>query len=288
MSGKVCVVAGASGGIGKATATALASAGAAVVLVSHDRERGESALADIRQTSGNDAVGLIPTDLASQASIRELARQIERRYGRTDVLVNNAHIHHSERVLTADGVDATFAVTYLSYFQLTNLLLETLERSAPARVVNVADDARIVRRTRLELDRMTGEADGRYSGLQVHNQAKKSVFLFTFELARRLRGTGVTVNCMFPGRIDTGLKGEVPGVARIAYPIAKALRLLKPPEAGADTVVLLATAPELEGVTGKYFVKREPADVPSGLDDEGAARQVWAASARMTGLDGVR
>jgi retinol dehydrogenase-14 len=281
MRGKVCVVAGASGGIGRATATGLAAQGASVVVVGHDRARGEAAVADIRAQTGNDAVELVLTDLASQESIRELGRKVESGHGRADVLVNNAHIHHTDRVLTEDGVDATFAVTYLSYFLLTNVLLDALKRSAPARVVNVADDPRIIRRTKLELDTMTGEHDGRYSGLRVHNQAKKSIFLFTFEAARRLEGAGVTVNCMFPGRIDTGLKGDVPRVARFAYPVAKTLHLLKPPEEGADTAVYLASSPEVQGLTGKFFVNRKPTDVPPALDDPEASRSLWEASERM-------
>jgi NAD(P)-dependent dehydrogenase (short-subunit alcohol dehydrogenase family) len=284
MTGKVCIVTGAGGGIGKATAIALAEAGATLVLVARPGERSEAALAEVRLRSGSDAVDLIGTDLASAAAIRRLAEEVERRYERADVLVNNAHTHHHKRVLSPDGVDEVFAVTYLSYFLLTNLLLETLQESAPARVVNVADDPRIVRRVRLDFDDLLAEREQRYSGLRVHNRAKRCVFLYTFELARRLRGTGVTVNSLYPGHTDTGLKGEFPAIARVAYPLGKALGLLHRPEDGADTAVYLASAPELEGVTGKHFVHRTAVDPPAELDDPEAARRLWEISDQMTGI----
>ena len=284
MTGKVCVVTGAAGGIGKATATALAEAGATVALVARPGANSAAALADVRAASGSAAVELIPTDLASQASIRRLVEQLDERYSRVDVLVNNAHTHHNERVLSADGVDEVFAVTYLSYFLLTNLLRETLTRSAPARVVNVTDDTRIVRRVKLDLDDLLAEREERYSGLRIHNRAKRCVFLFTFELARRLEGTGVTVNSMYPGHTDTGLKGEFPAIARVAYPIGRSLGLLHSPEAGADTAVYLASAPELDGVTGTHFTKRKSVDTPPELDDPELAQRLWEVSERLAGL----
>jgi NAD(P)-dependent dehydrogenase (short-subunit alcohol dehydrogenase family) len=284
MAGKVCVVTGAAGGIGKATATALAEAGATVVLVARPGAHSDAALADIRVGTGNDAVDLIPTDLASSEAIRRLAEEIERRYDRVDVLVNNAHTHHHQRVLSPEGVDEIFAVTYLSYYVLATLLREPLERSAPARIVNVADDPRIVRRVRLDFDDLLAERAEKYSGLRIHNRAKRCVFLLTFELARRLQETGVTVNCFYPGHTDTGLKGEFPAVARIAYPIGKTLGLLHAPEDGADTAVYLASAPELEGVTGQYFVKRKAVDPPAELDDPEAAQRLWELSERLAGL----
>jgi NAD(P)-dependent dehydrogenase (short-subunit alcohol dehydrogenase family) len=274
MAGRVCVITGANAGIGRAAATALARMGARVGMVSRSRERGEAARAGVMRESGSAAVDLFPADLSAQAEVRRLASDVRERYARLDVLVNNAAVYTRERRLSPDGIELQLAVNHLAPFLLTRLLLEPLERSAPARVVTVSSEAH--RPVKLNWDDLQGER--RYRGLRAYGAAKLGNLLFTRELARRMAGTGVTANAVHPGVVGTELLfgGWAP------------LRLLKPfmrtPEQGARVVFRLASAPELEGVTGSYF--REQGEIrPSAaaLDDE-AARRLWRLSEELTGL----
>jgi len=277
MSDKVCVVTGATGGIGKVAAIGLARTGASVVLVCRDRGRGEEVRAAIREQTGKEA-DLLLADLGSQADIRRVAGEILDRHPRIDVLLNNAGVVNLKRQVTVDGLEATFAVNHLAYFLLTNLLLDRLRASAPARIINVSSDAH--RLAPLDLDDLQSER--RYRGTRVYGKSKLANILFTRELARRLAGTGVTVNCLHPGVVATRFAQNN---GRLALWVTT---LLKPffltPEQGADTAIHLATSPEVEGVSGEYFVKRKVRRPSAAALDETTASRLWTISAELTGL----
>jgi NAD(P)-dependent dehydrogenase (short-subunit alcohol dehydrogenase family) len=276
MRGQVCLVTGASAGIGKASARQLAERGATVVLVARSRERGEAAQAEIVRETGSGSVELLLADLASQGQIRALAADFRRRFERLDVLINNAAVFTRQRTLTEDGIETQFAVNHLAPFLLTNLLLEVLRASAPSRIVTVSSGAH--RHARLDWDNLQGERG--YSGLRAYGNAKLANLLFTLELARRLAGSGVTANAVHPGVIGTELlfSGWSP------------LRLLKPflrkPADGARTVVYAAISPEVEGVSGEYFIDERSAVPAPQAQDPVAARRLWEISERLTGLAG--
>lgn len=281
MNGKVCLITGANSGIGKATAAGLAKMGARVVMVCRSRAAGAAALEQIKAESANENIDLLLADLSSQAEIRRLADEVLARYGKLHVLINNAGVAPVKRSLSVDGIETAFAINYLAPFLLTNLLWEVLKASAPSRVVNVAGDYH--RKATIKFDDLMSERD--YSGVQASNQAKLALILFTYEAARRLEGTQVTVNCLHPGAVatDAPLKDpDLPPLARFFY------RLVKPfflsPERGAETSIYLASSPDVEGVTGKYFIKKAAvASSPESYDLE-TARRLWEVSAGLTGL----
>lgn len=273
------MVTGANAGIGRVTALVLARMGATVIMVCRNRERSEPVLREIRQATGNQEVHLMIADFASQRSIRELAAAFRRRYDRLDVLVNNAGAINFDRSLTEDGLETTFAVNHLGYFLLTNLLLDRLVASAPARVINVSSNAH--RAGRIDFDDLQGAR--RYSGWKAYAQSKLANILFTVELARRLEGTGVTVNALHPGFVSSNFATGTP-LSRLG------MRLLRPftitPEKGAETSIYLATSPEVEGVTGRYFVRKRVVEPAPAATDPAAARRLWQVSAELTGLPG--
>ncbi len=280
LDGRRCLVTGATSGIGRATAVGLAEAGARVAIVCRDPLRGEETLAEIKETTGSEAVELFRADLSSQAEVRQVAREILTRCPRIDVLVNNAGVVELSRRETVDGIESTWAVNHLAYFLLTNLLLGRIREGAPARIVNVASDAhKFVRR----LDPEHPEGDGRYRWWQAYGRSKLANLLFTRELARRLEGSGVTVNAAHPGAVSTRLGQQN---AWWAVPLTKALGIFfKSPAQGAATSLHLARAPELAGVTGRYFADCKE-HVPSALArDDALAARLWDVSARQVGLE---
>ena len=275
MRGKVCVVTGASSGIGRATALGLAAQGATVVLICRSEARGAAVLEEIERRSGTGSATLLAADLASQRQVRRVAAAFLARFDRLDVLVNNAGIAGAgTRVETGDGLERTFAVNHLAPFLLTGLLLERLTESAPARVVTVSSAAH--RFYPIDLDDLQGER--RYAGFSAYCRSKLANVLFTHELVRRLEGSGVTANCLHPGVVATGLFRDAPSWLRFLF----ASPLLRTPEGGADPVLHLATAPALAGVTGQYFVRRRPARPSRAARDAEAARRLWAASEALT------
>jgi retinol dehydrogenase 14 len=278
MTGKTVLITGATSGVGKATAMGLANMGARVVMVGRDRGRGEAAMADIKERSGNASVGLMLADVSSQKEIRRLADEFRGAYPRLDVLINNAGVFRSERITTADGIEATFAVNHLAYFLLTNLLLDRLKASAPSRIVNVASADHS--NGAIDFDDLQGEKG--YGGAKAYSQSKLANVLFTYELARRLQGTGVTANCLHPGVVGTNLGSGVSGAFGF---VVRALRpLMKSPEKGAETSIYLASSPEVEGVSGGYFVKKAEARSSKASHDERLATRLWEASAELTNL----
>ena len=281
MSGKTCLVTGATSGIGKETAVRLATLGANVIIVARDPVRGEAAGDQIRRRAPLARVETLTADLSSPAHVRLLAAEILDRYDRLDVLVNNAGVIAVRRELTADGFEATFATNHLGPFLLTNLLRGLLERSAPARVVTVASAAHRQVRTIPWEDLPRGGPPG-YR--QMYPLSKLLNILFTAELARRLAGTGVTANCLHPGFVRTALGRDVTGVPGAL--IRLALRLRPGPATGAETSVFLASSPEVAGVTGGYFVKRKLTEPSALARDTRAAARLWTLSEELTGQAG--
>jgi NAD(P)-dependent dehydrogenase (short-subunit alcohol dehydrogenase family) len=232
-----------------------------------------------RQESGNDAVEYLLGDFASQAAVRHMAAQYQERYDRLDVLINNAGAFFLRRGETEDGIERTFAVNHLAPFLLTLLLLDTLKASAPARIVNVSSEAH--EGARLDLDDV--QLRHGYTGMKAYGRSKLANLYFTYELARRLQGSGVTVNALHPGFVATNLGADnFPLVGRLAKALVNLFA--RDVAKGAQTSIYLACAPEVTGVTGKYFVDCEPvASSPVSYDRE-AARRLWQISARLVDL----
>ncbi|HLJ97840.1 MAG TPA: SDR family oxidoreductase [Gemmataceae bacterium] len=278
LQGKSCLITGATSGIGLVTARELARQGAHVLLVGRNPTKCADTVEQIRAQTGNQAVEALLADLSSQRQIRDLARQVRGRVPRLDVLINNAGGMWLKREVTVDGLEMTFAVNHLAYFLLTHLVLETLRASAPARIVNVASEAH--RRARLDFEDLQGER--RYRGWRAYCRSKLANLLFTYELARRLAGTGVTANALHPGWVATGFarnngwRGNLFQLAARYFAIS--------PEKGARTVIYLATAPEVQNVTGQYFVRERPVPSSPASYDEAAARRLWQISLELTHL----
>lgn len=279
LEGRTCIVTGATSGIGEATAHDLAARGADLALVCRSREKGERTLESIRQRSPGATVRLFLADLASQAEIRRVADELLEAYPQIHLLVNNAGVVNVGYSETVDGIETTFAVNHVAYFLLTNLLLDRLRASAPARIVNVASDAHKFVRG-MNFDDL-GYKNG-YSTMQVYGHSKLANILFTRELAGRLGDSGVTVNAVHPGAVATGLGGNNGWWAQAVMKLVGLF--FKSPEGGAATSLYVATSPELEGVTGKYYANsKELAPEPWARDDAAAAR-LWTMSEEMTGL----
>lgn len=278
MDGKVCLVTGATSGIGQVTARELAKMGATVVAVGRSREKGEATVADIKRRSASDTVAFMQADLSSQASIRALATTFTDQYDRLHVLVNNAGGIFATRETTVDGIEMTFALDHLAPFLLTELLLPTLMASAPARVVNVSSSAQAF--GTIHFDDLQGEKS--YRAWRAYNQAKLANVLFTYELARRLAGTSVTATCLHPGLIATGFAQNN---GDLTQRLIKAGQIfMASPEKGARTSIYLASSPLVEGITGRYFVAKKPKPSSKRSYDEAAARRLWEISEGLTGL----
>lgn len=275
--GKKILVTGATSGIGLEASVALARQGAQLVVVGRDPARTEAAVADVIARSGSTEVSHLLCDFSSQADVRRLAEAVLARHDRLDVLINNAGGVNREHRLTVDGIEQTFAVNHLGYFLLTNLLLDLLVRSAPARVVSVASEGH--RQGTLDFDDLGFEKQG-YSIMRAYGRSKLANVLFANELARRLAGTGVTSNSLHPGAVDTNIWSGAPTWSK---PLI--FLLLRPffwsPEEGAAPIVRLAASPELEGVTGKYFNRNKEAKPAPRARDEALARQLWDVSASL-------
>jgi len=278
MTGKVCMVTGANAGIGKATVLGLASIGATVFMVCRSRERGEVALAEIKEKSSNDRVFLLVADLSSQSEIRKLAEDFKRQHSALHVLINNAGIIPRKREVTVDGFETQFAVNHLAPFLLTNLLLDMLKSSAPARIVTVASNMH--RGATIDFEDLQSERA--YKPLRVYCRTKLANVLFTKELARRLQGAGVTANCLHPGVVATKLLADGMGMPRALRPTTRLMG--SSPDKGAKTSIYLATSPEVEGVSGKYFVRQKAVESSKVSYDENMASRLWGVSAELTGL----
>lgn len=280
MTGRVCLVTGANAGIGKATAKGLARMGATVVMVCRSRDRGETAQAEIAADSGSRHVDLLIADLSSQGSIRKLAGAVASKYAQLHVLINNAGTIPVRRRVTVDGLETQFAVNHLAPFLLTNLLMDVLKSTSASRVVTVS--SQVHSKSPLPFDDLQSERE--YSASRVYRKTKLANILFTYELARRLEGTGATANCLHPGVIATKLLNDYMGGSRAAGFVSDDTPVGSSLNEGADAVLYVATSSEIEGLSGKYFLNgavRESAPVSYHEDQ---ARRLWDVSAELTGL----
>lgn len=279
MKDKVVLITGGTAGIGRATAEGLASMGARVGIVGRDRGRADAAAADIVAKSGNHAVDVFTADMSALDEVRGLADDVWARYSRLDVLINNVGGMWARRQVTIDGFERTFAVNHLAPFLLTNLLLNYLKASAPARIVNLSSGAQTF--GRVDFDDLQSTRD--YSAQRAYAASKLANVMFTYELARRLDGSGVTANVLHPGMVRTNFGTEDPTpVMRVLLPVVRPL--LKSPEQGARTSIFLASSPSLEGVTGCYFVNNKAKRSSRRSYDVGQASRLWQVSAELVGL----
>jgi NAD(P)-dependent dehydrogenase (short-subunit alcohol dehydrogenase family) len=279
VEGKVCVVTGGNSGIGLHTAIGLARQGARTVIVSRSRDKGLAAVEQIREAAGVEQVDLVVGDLGSRAQIRALAEELLERYPAIHVLVNNAGLWMTERVINPDGLETTFAVNHLGPFLLTNLLLERLVASAPARIVNVSSEGH--RQGRLALDDLAAERG--YGKIKAYCDSKLCNVLFTAELARRLEGTGVTANSLHPGVVNTNLGSNSKGVIRWVFDYVGPLFFTTPAK-GARTSIHVATDPALDGVSGRYFRSSRQVKPSRAARVEADARRLWEVSAELCEL----
>ena len=278
MQGKICLITGATSGIGFVTAQALAHQGATVVLVGRNPERAAAAVSSIQQATGNPHVACLMADLSVQDQVRQLAGEFQRRFARLDVLLNNAGAFFSRRSLSVDGLEMTLALNHLAYFLLTHLLLDTLNATPAARIVNVASDAH----RNAQFDFTDPQGRQNYRGWRAYSQSKLANLLFTYELARRLADTDTTANAVHPGFVATRFGHNNRGLVGLFVWLAQFTALS--PEQGAETLIHLATSPDAARVTGMYFVKKQPVGSSTASYDATAAQRLWQLSAELTGL----
>ncbi len=288
MEGKVVLITGATSGIGLATAKALAAQGAQTVIVGRNPQRTLDALQQIRQATSNQMVDTLIADLSASQQVRALADAFCNKYNRLDVLINNAGAHFFDRQLSEDGYEMTFALNQLSYFLLSNLLLERLIETAKqvgeARIVNVASEAH--RGTRLDLDDpMYGRRKYALGGFGAYAQSKLANILFSFEFARRLNGNGVTVNALHPGLVATNIGSGHP-LAKMAFRMMSWFALTA--EEGAETSIYLASSPAMRGISGQYFIKCKPVAADRAAYDLKTAARLWEICTRLTLLEEKR
>ena len=277
MIGKTCIITGATGGIGLETAKQLGALGARLVLVGRNRDKGKAAIARLRADVPDVAVEMHYADLSRPDEILRLADALLESAARIDVLVNNAGAIFARREIAPDGLELTFALNHMSYFRLTALLWERLMASAPARVVNVASEAH--RGSRLDFEDL--QCSGHYSGWRAYRRSKLANILFTRELARRLERTGVTANCLHPGFVATGFGDNNHGPWRLGIAISKLIAAI-PVQRGAETPFYLASSPDPDGVSGKYFSRCREWQPDAQAQDDRAAARLWSESERLT------
>jgi NAD(P)-dependent dehydrogenase (short-subunit alcohol dehydrogenase family) len=280
MQGKVCVITGATSGIGLVAAERLAAMGARLLLVARDKARGEAAFARIQARAPGAAVRVVHGELSRLAEMNRLGSEIAALEPRIDVLINNAGAIFAERGVTADGLERTFALNHMAYFVLTDRLKPSLVAAAQARVVNTSSAAHHRAATGLDFDDLQSERDYHY--FTTYGRSKLANILFTRELARRLASTGVTANCLHPGFVASRFGNNNAGVFRLGLGIAKLFAIS--PEKGAETIVYLASSPAVATVSGGYFADCAPARLSKAAQDDAAARRLWEESARIAKL----
>jgi NAD(P)-dependent dehydrogenase (short-subunit alcohol dehydrogenase family) len=282
MNSRICLITGGTNGIGKSTAMELAKMGATVVIVGRDAQKTSRVVEEIRTESGNKSVDSLLADLSSQKEVRRLANEFKSKFARLHVLVNNAGGFFMKRQLSIDGIEMTFALNHLASFLLTDLLLDTIKASAPARIINVSSGAHIF--GKIEFDNLQGERNfspGAYSNSKLAN------ILFTIELARRLEGSGVTINTLHPGFVSTGFaKNNGKIVAALVSTLVPLVA--RSPEKGAETSVFLASSPSVDGITGKYFHNSHIVATAPQATDMVVARQLWEVSAGMVHMADIQ
>jgi len=278
LSGKTCLITGATSGIGLEAAVDIARAGAQVVITARDEAKGRKVVEEIKQRSGAAKIDLLLCDFTSQESTRHLAAEFLAKYPALHILINNAGTVYATRELTKEGIEKTFAVNHLGYFLLTNLLLERIVASAPARIVNVASAGH--HQGTMNFDDLNFDHD--YAIMKGYARSKLGNVLFTNELARRLAGKHVIVNSLHPGAVSTNIWSHAQWWLQPVLAIMKLFFVT--PHEGSETITYLATSPEVEGVSGQYFVKCKQARTSRLSRDEAVAKKLWDVSAKLTGL----
>src|SRR6266849_2769304 len=278
MKNKVVLVTGANSGIGRAASLALAKMGATIVMVARNKEKGEAARSEIIRESQNDSVDLLFADLSSLESVRQLATEFQRKYSKLHVLINNAGLFNQRRRVTVDGYEDTFATNYLAPFLLTNLHLDLLKASAPSRIINVSSVGHY--NAHVNFDDLNLEKD--YGGWKAYGQSKLALVLFTHELAKKLQGTGVTVNAVHPGTIATNIWSKPLGP--VGFIMALPKLFMTTPEQGAETIVYLASSPDAKDLNGEYLEKIKVKKSSDESYNEEIAKRLWGVSAKLTGL----
>ena len=277
MEDKICIITGANSGIGKATALGLAKMNAVVVMLCRSKDTGEIAQKEIISESGNKKVDLLLCDLSSHEQIRKFVSEFKQKYQNLHVLINNAGVMASKRKLSVDGFEMNFAVNHLAPFLLTNLLLDVLKKSTPSRIVNVSSGAH--RMAKIDFDDLQSE-NKKHRLMRVYGVSKLAFMLFSYELSRILDGTGVTVNTLHPGVVNTNLGRDMSKFGRGFGKL-----FFKNPEKGAETSIYLASSPEVEGITGKYYIKKEQKESSKESYNEEYAKRLWEISATLTKLE---
>jgi NAD(P)-dependent dehydrogenase (short-subunit alcohol dehydrogenase family) len=281
MQQKFAVVTGANSGVGFATAKALAASGVAVVMVCRDMARGQAAHAEIASAAKDARPILLLADLSSQREIRSLVEELRRRLPRIDILINNAGAIFTRRELTVDGIEKTFAVNHLAPFLLTHLVLEHMGRDGEARVIMVGSETYA---SAMDFDNLQGERT--YNFFSAYRRSKLGNILFTFELARRLRGTGITANCMSPGPTATRFGDDMTGLPRLFPLFMKRIPFLfAPPVKPARELVELALAPELADISGRFFLRGQARRTKPVTHEQGLAERFWRESEKLTGIE---
>lgn len=278
LKGREIVVTGATDGIGKVTARELAMLGANVTLISRNAAKGERVVKELRAAAGHDGVHFIQADLMTLKGMRGAAEALKGRLSRLDVLVNNAGAIFQRRETTADGFEKTFALNHLGYFVLTRAVLDLLKAAGEARIVNVASQAHVG--AKLDFDDLQGAKS--YSAWSAYRRSKLANIYFTYELARRLKGSSVTVNCLHPGFVASRFGDETSGFFRMLFGFAKSLVAISE-EDGAKTSIYCASSPDVTGKSGLYFDRCAPVKSSSASYDEAAARELWRVSEQLAG-----
>ena len=272
MNGKVCLVTGATDGIGKVSARVLAEKGAKVIIVGRNPEKSATVLAELKSSSGNENIDLLMADLAVMQEVRDLAEQVISHYDRLDILLNNAGGYFAKHELTSDGLERTFALNHMSYFLLTNKLMELLKSSAPARIVNVSSDAHYG--VDMDFENLNGEQE--YKAWKAYQKSKLANVLFTYELLKKVPAD-ITVNCLHPGFVATNFGHNTGGFFGPVLKIAQRISAIDPEE-GAKTSIFLCSAPEVKGVSGKYFYKCQPKTSSRESRNMDTGKRLWQIS----------
>lgn len=278
MKNKICLITGGTSGMGLETARAIAKKGARVVIVGRNKEKCENTVAMLKKETGDKNVEYLLADLSSQKEVRKLASKFKKKYKKLHVLVNNAGGFFLTREKSVDDIEMNFALNYLSYFLLTNLLLDVLKDSAPSRIVNVSSAEHLD----VELDFDDLESKNKYNGMKAYSKSKLADIIFTYELHRRLENTGVTANTLHPGWVATNIGKNNGLISKLIVPLIQVGAVH--PEKGAQTCIQLACSPDLECVSGKYFDKGNETNSAECSYDENIAKKLWNISEKMTGL----
>lgn len=272
------MITGANSGIGKATAIGLAKLGAHLVMVCRNQERAESAIKEIKEKSGNDLIDLLLADLSSQKEIHRVVDEFKKKYDKLDVLINNAGVTLPKYSLTIDGIEKTFAINYLAQFMLCILLFDVLKKGNPARIVNVASS---VQAKTVDFDILNSEEN--YGQLKAYGLSKLAVILFTREFAKEIKGSGVTVNCLHPGYVKTKLIRNFRPFVKYFYHLIGLFMIS--PKKGAKTSIYLASSPDVNSISGKYYKKRKEAKTVKISYDDEVAKRLWDISVELTNID---